>query len=105
MYKPFVLACNYALDELSRIDVKGLPQFEPERQIIFVHTSRQTMEPTIYSQAPRAKPDIVLFQWDFFAGLLSDANESFAGSPYSVRDLGSSTLGEASVNRKNYIST
>ena len=42
MYKPFVLACNSALDELSGVEVEGLPSFELEKQIVFVHSVNET---------------------------------------------------------------
>jgi hypothetical protein len=37
MYNPFVLACNYALETLSEIDVHRLPKFSEEKQPVFVH--------------------------------------------------------------------
>jgi len=48
MCKPFVLACNYALDKLSEIEVQGLPPFELGNQIAFVHNSDQSMELTTH---------------------------------------------------------
>lgn len=62
MYKPFVLACNYALDKLSEIEVQGLPPFELANQIAFVRNSDQPMKPTTHWCSPQVKPDIVLLQ-------------------------------------------
>jgi hypothetical protein len=37
MYNPFVRAYNHALDELSKIDIEGLPKFSEEKQIVSLH--------------------------------------------------------------------
>lgn len=83
MYGPFVLAFNYALDELSKTHVDGLPGFEPGRQIVFAHSSDQPMKPSNHWRTPRVKPDIVLLQWDHFVKRLSTRSPTIVKPSYS----------------------
>ena len=67
MYNPFVVACNHALDELSEInDVDGLPKFTTEKQIVFVRNHDRAVRSDSHQRESRARPDIVLLQWDIF---------------------------------------
>jgi hypothetical protein len=82
MYNPFVLACNYALDELSKVHVDGLPRFESERQIVFINSSTQPIKPSTDWRDSQAKPDIVLVQWDLFVERFK-RNQPVVEIPYS----------------------
>ncbi|KAF8316447.1 uncharacterized protein EI90DRAFT_3134442 [Cantharellus anzutake] len=42
MCDPFVIASNYALDQLSKIDIKGLPQHSADKQIATITTWTHT---------------------------------------------------------------
>ena len=67
MYKPFVRACNYALEALSAInDVDGLPQFSEEKQIVFVHNHNRSIYSGSHLRESQVKPDIVVLQWNLF---------------------------------------
>ena len=35
MYNPLIKALNYALDQLSKVDIDGLSEFKKERQTVF----------------------------------------------------------------------
>jgi len=78
MYKQFVLACNYALDKLSEIKVQILPPFEPTKQIVFVHSSNKSPDPTTHWRDPQVRPGIVLLQWNLSKERLSTS--TFNGS-------------------------
>src|SRR5882762_3171896 len=67
MYDPFVRACNYALDALSVVnDVDGLPEFSGEKQIVFVRNDDRAVLSGSHQRESRARPDIVLVQWNHF---------------------------------------
>jgi hypothetical protein len=66
MYDPFVRACNCALAELSEINVKGLPQFVDDKQIVFVRNHDRAVKSGNHQRESRVRPDIVLLQWDAF---------------------------------------
>ena len=68
MYEPFVAACNYALDEFSRLQVEGLPRFSKDKQIVFVCTHDQSVGSQHPIRGSRVKPDIVLLSWELFCG-------------------------------------
>lgn len=88
MYNPFVLACNYALDRLSRVNIEGLPQCTPERRIVFVRNHDRSLKSNSHQREPQVKPDIVLLRWERFAKLVkgsSTGNYSYSDS-YS-RDI------------------
>ena len=63
-----MLACNYALDELSGIEVRGLPPFGLKKQMVLIHEGGRSMEPTTDWQV---EPDIVLLQWNLLIERLS----------------------------------
>jgi len=81
MYNPFVLACNYALDQLSRVQVEGLPPFSEEKQIVFVRNHDRPVHSHNHQRDCRARPDIVLLQWQFL-------KEQSKASSYSVSHKG-----------------
>ena len=67
MYDPFVRACNYALEELSKIqNVGGLPPFTEEKRIVFLRNNDQAVGSDSRRRNSRVKPDIVLLQWNIF---------------------------------------
>lgn len=67
MYDPFVRACNYALDKLSKIkDVGGLPKFLPENQIVFINNHNRSVGSESVQRNSLTRPDIVVLQWDDF---------------------------------------
>ena len=98
MYKPFVRAFNSALDELSGIHVDGLPQFEPWRQIVFVHSSNQPIKSPHLWRDSQAKPEIVLLQWNLFAERLSRRDGLVGKVPYSESYSGKSCLSASGLD-------
>ena len=75
MYGPFVRACNYALDELSKIqnseEAKGLPKFLPENQIVFINNHDRSVDSESVERNSLTRPDIVVLQWDDFTTKLN----------------------------------
>ena len=77
MCGPFVRACNYALDELSKIqngeEAKGLPKFLPENQIVFINNHYRSVdsESVEWNSLTISEPDIVVLQWDDFTARLN----------------------------------
>ena len=72
MYDPFVRAFNYALEEMSQIkDVDGLPDVSPDKEIVFVCNHQRAVKSEGLQRNSRAKPDIVLLQWQTFKGKMS----------------------------------
>ena len=65
MYTPLIRAFNYALDQLSKFSVPGLPDFEEKRQIVFARSDAKCIESESYLQGSY-KPDIVLLKWNVF---------------------------------------
>jgi len=86
MYTSFVLACNYALGELSAVEIEGLPSFELEKQIVFAH-NHHSVKSLNHQLPPRVKPDVVLLQWGLFA---SPTAKPFPYSRSYLGDLGTS---------------
>ena len=67
MYKPFVRACNCALDQMSKIqNVDRLPPFSTESQIVFVDTHNRSVDSKDLQWNSLCRPDVVLLQWDKF---------------------------------------
>jgi hypothetical protein len=66
MYEPFVRAFNYALDEISKINVAGLPKYSEEKQIVFVSHHDRVVHSAHHQRDSRARPDIVILQWNAF---------------------------------------
>jgi len=66
MYKPFVAACNYALDEFARFQVEGLPRFSEEKQIVFVRAHDRSVKSRHPMRESRLRPDIVVLSWALF---------------------------------------
>src|SRR5882757_1382387 len=64
MHDPFVRACNYALDKLSKIQVEGLPPFSNDQQIVFVRNHDRSVESDSHQRESLVRPDIVLLQWE-----------------------------------------
>ena len=65
MYDPLIKAFNYALDQLSKVDVGGLPKFKKERQIVFARSDTNCIGTETYLQGSY-KPDIILIKWSKF---------------------------------------
>ena len=65
MYSPLIKAFNYALDQLSKLEVPGLPEFQEERQIVFARSDAKCIESDSYLKGSY-KPDIILVKWDVF---------------------------------------
>jgi hypothetical protein len=80
MYNPFVVACNYALDEFSRINVEGLPEFSPEKQIVFVRNHDRSVGSYGHDRNSRVMPDIVILGWDHFKELSKNKNTQYPAS-------------------------
>ena len=66
MYKPFVRACNYALEALSAIDVNGMPKFSMVEQIVFVCNHNRSVHSENHLRESQVKPDVVLLRWNRF---------------------------------------
>ena len=66
MYKPFVRACNYALEALSAINVDGMPKFSELKQIVFVCNHDRSVHSENHLRESQVKPDVVLLRWDRF---------------------------------------
>ena len=67
MYDPFVQACNYALEQLSRVrGVDGLPEFSEDEQIVFVRHDSWPVHSKRIQRESWVKPDIVLLRWNYF---------------------------------------
>lgn len=63
MYGPFADACNNALNELSRLQVEGLPHFSD--RIVFVRVE-QSVQSQHSARKNWPRPDIVLMSWELF---------------------------------------
>jgi len=77
MYDPLIVAFNYALDRLSKVDVTGLPEFKEERQIVFARSDTKCIGTETYLQGSY-KPDIILIKWSKFK-----TKYGYEGRPYS----------------------
>ncbi|KAF8312603.1 uncharacterized protein EI90DRAFT_3093157 [Cantharellus anzutake] len=78
MYDPFVIASNYALDQLSKIDIQGLPQYSANKQIVFVCNHNHMVKSLDLNRDCRTRPDIVLLQWEFFRSLACNASDTYS---------------------------
>ena len=65
MYSPLIKALKFALGQLSKMKVLGLPEFKEERQIVFARSDARCIESESYLQG-LYKPDIVLVHWEAF---------------------------------------
>jgi hypothetical protein len=50
--------CNYALAQLSELDIPGLPQFQTDRQIVFACPR------PMHSQPPSHTSDVIVVRWE-----------------------------------------
>ena len=67
MYDPFVQACNYALEQLSRVrGVDGLPEFSEDERIVFARHDSWPVHSTRHQRQTWLRPDIVLLGWNSF---------------------------------------
>lgn len=80
MHSLLIKAWNYALDQLSKIKVPGLPDFEEDRQIVFVRSDGRCIATEACLQGPY-KPDIVLVKWSTFKAMQKKQE------PYSISYL------------------
>ena len=79
MYNPFVRACNYALDALSRVnDVEGLPEVSKQMEIVFAR-NYEVVESGHPMWESQGQPGIVLMGWDKFKRVRDLPDET----PYS----------------------
>ncbi|KAF8315998.1 uncharacterized protein EI90DRAFT_3293795 [Cantharellus anzutake] len=78
MYDPFVIASNYALDQLSKVDIQGLPQYSADKQIVFVCNHNHTVKSLDLNRDCRTRPDIVLLQWESFRNLACNASDTYS---------------------------
>jgi hypothetical protein len=76
MYNPLMVICNYALAKLSGVEVEGLPPFSEDRQLIFVRNHERPVRSYNHNRECRARPDIVLLQWQFFQELTERSSYS-----------------------------
>ena len=83
MYNSFVLACNYALDKLSCVNIEGLPRCSPEKQLVFVRNHDRSVKSNSHQREPQVKPDVVLLRWERFAKLLKDSSVGVFTYPHS----------------------
>ena len=87
MYKPFVRACNCALDQMSKIEnVDRLPPFSAEKQIVFVDNHNRSVGSEHVQRNSLTRPDIVLLQWDRFKEKLG-RDVPYSDSYDGLRDL------------------
>ena len=67
MYDPFVRACNYALEKLSKIeDIDKLPKVSEEKKIVFARNHDRTIGSDSHQRTSRVRPDIMLLSWKIF---------------------------------------
>ena len=76
MYNPFVRACNYALDKLSKVQVDRLPPCSNDRQIVFVRNHDRSVGSDSHQRESLVRPDIVLLQWENFRKLSGSSSYS-----------------------------
>jgi hypothetical protein len=88
MYDPFVRACNYALDKLSKIHIEGLPEFSEEKQIVFFRNHDRSVQSHSHQRESRVRPDIVLLGWNRFKELYKEPR----ATPPSYSDSHSTDL-------------
>ena len=86
MYTSFVLACNYALDKLSEINVEGLPAFEPRKQIVFFRNHGRSVHSDHHNRKSLVGPDILLLQWDLLLKRRdpNSSDSNIHSTPYST---------------------
>ena len=65
MYIPLIKAFSYALDQLSKFNVPGLPEFQEERQIVFARSDLKGILSKSYLRGSY-KPDIIQVKWNVF---------------------------------------
>ena len=82
MCSPLIKAWNYALDELSNIKVPGLPDFEEDRQIVFVRSEARYIATESCLQGS-CKPDIVLVRWKAYMATREKQEAPFTDSHLS----------------------
>ena len=70
-------AFNYALDELSQLDIPGLPLFQESSQVVFLRNHPEHIAPEIYLKEAR-EPGIVLMKWDFFKERYGNPNIQYS---------------------------
>ena len=98
MHDSFVRACNYALDELSRVDIEELPRFSPERQIVFVRNYDQPVESDSHQRESEVGPNIVLLRWLHFEDLLGNSPTT----PINNTTYSDSYLGSICTSKSNF---
>jgi len=79
MYIPLVKAFNYALNELSKLSVPGLPEFQEERQIVFARSDAKCIASEHYLQGSY-KPDIILLKWSLFKSVHGYTSAAYSAS-------------------------
>ena len=79
MYSPLIKALNSALDQLSKIKVPGLPDFNKDRQIVFARSDARCIESESYLKGSY-KPDIVLVRWETLKKMQGKLQASFSHS-------------------------
>lgn len=104
MYSPLVMAFNYALEELPRLDVPGLPAFEESRQIVFLRNDPRYIVAETYLQGSY-KPDIVLVKWEFFKNRRENKDLSYSLSHESGALCGDTDSATNRLGWRNLLST
>ena len=100
MYPPLIKAFNYALDELSRLEVPGLPHFQESHQIVFARNNQNHTASKCRLQGSH-KPDIVLIRWVDFEKQRKGAEIPFSES----HDSDVCCMPAFSISWRNVLST
>ena len=79
MHSPLIKAFNFALDELSHLEVPGLPQFQESRKIVFARNDLNRTAPQCCLQGSD-EPAIVLIRWSVFEEHHKGAEISYPSS-------------------------
>ena len=79
MYPPLIKAFNFALDELSCLEVPGLPHFQESRQIVFARSDPNRTAPKCCLQGSDG-PAIILIRWNVFKEHHEGAEVSYLSS-------------------------
>ena len=82
MYSPSIKAWNYALDQLSKVKVSGLPDFREEHQIVPICSEARCIAAGSYLQG-LYKPDVILVQWKGFNAMQKQQKAPYLGSHLS----------------------
>lgn len=102
MYSSLIEAWNCALDQLSKIKVPGLPDFEEDRQIVFSRNDTRCIATESCLQ-DLYEPDIVVVQWKGFKATQTKQEAPYPFS-YVLDTCCKSGFDQLKFNRRNLLS-